>query len=302
MLRTNTYLEGICPIYVKTKEENKVSKKFIPREEILARLKKVVETGRPILGAGCSAGLIAKCAEMGGADLIIAYSTGKSRLMGLPTTQIGDSNMVTLGMCDELQNVVKDTPIICGIEAVDPRKLDMRELITPFIQAGYSGIINFPTIAMSGELRIAERESVGLGYNRELEMVRVAREMNIFTIVYIFTPAEAIKMAEAGADCLIAHVRGTGGGLAGYKMKLTKEKAVAIVQEIIDAGRSVTSEIFCLAHGGPFESPKDTEYLYANTTVQGFVGASSIERIPIEKAVLETVKQFKSKSVNKGRR
>ncbi len=261
---------------------------------MLARLHKTIAGGKPILGAGCSAGLIAKCAEIGGADLIIVYSTGKSRLMGLPTSRIGDANPTTLGMLDELQNVVKDTPIIGGVEAVDPRKLDLRELITPFLEAGYSGIINFPTIANIGERRVAERESVGLGYTREVEMIKIASEMKVFTMAYVFTPVEARRMTEANVDCIVAHVRGTEGGLVGYKDVSRREKAAEIVQEIIDAARSINPRVICLAHGGPFARPEDTLYLYEHTDAQGFVGASSIERIPIEKAVTEVVKEFKS--------
>ena len=271
-----------------------MTKRVLPREEILRRLNKTISESKPIIAAGCSAGLIAKCAEIGGADLIVAYSTGKTRLMGLPTTVIGDSNPTTLNMCDELQNVIKDTPIIAGVEGGDPRKLDLRELITPFIQIGYSGIINFPTIALSGESRIAAKESVGLGYKREVDMIKVAHEMNIFTMAYAFSPTESKLMAEANVDCIVAHAGRTKGGLVGFKDFLGREKAAELVQEIIDAAKSVNPNMICLAHGGPFASPEDTEYLYEHTDSKGFVGASSIERIPIEKAVIEVVRGFKS--------
>jgi predicted TIM-barrel enzyme len=271
-----------------------MTKRVIPREEILRRLNRTISESKPIIAAGCSAGLIAKCAEIGGADLIVAYSTGKTRLMGLPTTVIGDSNPTTLNMCDELQNVIKDTPIIAGVEGGDPRKLDLRELITPFIQTGYSGIINFPTIALYGESRIAAKESVGLGYTREVDMIKVANEMNIFTMAYVFSPIESKLMAEANVDCIVAHAGRTRGGLVGFKDFLGKEKAAKLVQEIIDAAKSVNLNVICLAHGGPFASPEDTRYLYEHTDSKGFVGASSIERIPIEKAVIEVVRGFKS--------
>lgn len=192
-------------------------RKGIPKEEILRRLNKAIAEAKPILGAGCSAGLIAKCAEIGGADLIIVYSTGKSRLMGLPTSQIGDSNGITLGMFEELHNVVENTPLIAGVEGVDPRKLDLEELITPFIETGYSGIINFPTIAIVGERRIAERESVGLGYTREVEMIRMANKKGVFTMAYVFSPEEAKQMVEADVDCLVAHVRERKGVLLATK-------------------------------------------------------------------------------------
>jgi len=271
-----------------------MTKKIFPKHEILARLHRTIAESKPIIGAGCSIGLIAKCAEIGGADFIIVYSTGKSRLMGLPTSRIGDANPTTLSMLEELQNVVKDTPIIGGIEAVDPRKLDLRELISPFIEIGYSGIINFPTVANLGESRIAERETVGLGYTREVEMISIANEMRVFTMAYVFTPREAKLMAQAKVDCVIAHARGTEGGLVGYTNVSRKGKAVQTIQEIIEAARSVDPEVICLAHGGPFAHPEDTQYLYEHTDAQGYVGASSIERIPIEKAITEVVREFKS--------
>lgn len=274
-----------------------MTKKAFSKKEVLRRLNTAIRGSKPILGAGCSAGLIGKCAEIGGADLIIVYSTGKSRLMGLPTSQIGDSNAITLGMFEEIHNVVKNTPIIAGIEGVDPRKLDLEELITPFLEIGYSGIINFPTIAILGERRIAERESLGLGYAREVEMIRVANKMKTFTMAYVFSPDEARRMVEAGVDCMVAHVRGTKGGLVGYKGVSPKEEAAKAVQEMIDAGRSVNPSVICLAHGGPFESPEETKFLYKHTNAQGFVGASSIERIPIERAVTEVVRGFKNVSL-----
>ena len=274
-------------------------RKTFTREEILQRLGKAIHEDRPILAAGCSAGLIAKCAEMGGADLIVCYSTGKSRLMGLPTSIIGDSNEITLGMCEEIRNVVKDTPIISGVEGVDPRKLDLQELIVPFIEAGYSGIINFPTIALVGERRIAEREKVGLGYTREVEMIRVANKMEIFTMAYVFSPEEARRMVEAKVDCVVPHARGTAGGLVGYKQVMSKEKAAEIIQEMIEIAKSINPKVICLGHGGPFATPEDTRYLYEHTKAEGFVGASSVERIPIEKAILEVVKEFKSIPVSR---
>jgi predicted TIM-barrel enzyme len=272
-------------------------KKVFKREEIIERLNKTISENRPILGAGCSAGLIAKCAEIGGADLIIVYSTGKSRLMGLPTSTIGDSNAITLSMCEEIRNVVKGVPIIAGIEAVDPRKMALDELIEPFIQVGYSGIINFPTIALMGEERIAARESVGLGFTREVEMIRTAHQMGVFTMVYVFNPEQTRRMVEAHADCIVPHVFGTAGGLVGFKNTMTKENAAETVQEMIQVAKSINPQVICLAHGGPFENPKDTGYLYEHTDAKGFVGASSIERIPIEKAVTDVVKEFKSVSL-----
>jgi len=278
------------------------------REEILERLRKTFDEGKPVLGAGCSAGIVAKCAEIGGADLIIAYSTGLSRLRGLPTTLYGpmDSNVVTLGMFKELDNVVKDTLIIAGVDASDPTSLDIEQLLRGFVEAGFSGIINFPTIGQFGDREAGcryrmERESQGLGWSREVEMMRIAHKMNIFTMAYVFNPEDAQDMVKAPVDVIVAHVGGTRGGVAGFKAT-PLEEAVKQVQRIISSAKGINHGMIFLAHGGAFAEPKDTEYLYNRTDAVGFVGASSIERIPIEKAVTHTVREFKSCSLRKGAR
>jgi predicted TIM-barrel enzyme len=275
------------------------------RDEILERLRKTLEQGKPILGAGCSAGIVAKCAEIGGADLIIVYSTGLSRLMGLPTTLYGsmDSNAKTLSMFEELDNVVKDTPIIGGVDASDPTCLDLEKLLTKFVSTGFSGIINYPTMGEYGDREPTcryrrERESQGLGWTREIEMMKLARKRNIFTMAYVYNPDDSKDMAEILVDVIVAHVGGTGGGLAGYKAGSLAE-AAKLAQKIIDAAKSVDQDIICIAHGGPFSEPADTEYLYEHTDSVGFVGASSIERLPIEKAVTNTVRDFKSKHIRR---
>jgi len=256
--------------------------KTFTRKQILSRLQKTINEGRPIIGAGSSAGIIAKCAEIGGADLIIVYSTGKSRLMGLPTSPLGDSNDITLEMGKEMFNVVKDTPVIAGIEAADPTSMDLELLIESFVNEGYSGIINFPTIAMyHSPIYRKLRGSVGLGFSRELEMVKLARSMDIFTMAYVFSPEDTEEMVKAGADCVCPHVGGTSGGLVGFK----GVKSFDI------------TDVICLSHGGPIATPEDTKYIYEHTDVVGYVGASSIERIPVERAVIETVRQFKGISI-----
>jgi len=275
--------------------------KTFSREEILARIAETMNQGKPVIGAGCSAGIIAKSAELGGADLIIVYSTGKSRLMGLPTSYIGHSNPITLEMFEEIQNVVKETPVIAGIEAADPTTWDLERLLKRFIGHGYDGIINFPTMGIYGKERRELRESVGTGFSREIQMVQIAHRMDIFTIVYAFNPEDAKALTEAGADVVCAHAGGTAGGLIGFR-SAPLEIAVDRVQRIIEAVREIRPDVICLAHGGPFSEPQNTTYLYEHTDAQGFVGASSIERIPVEKAVIECVKSFKSITLKRGKR
>ncbi len=276
-------------------------KNTFTRKEILSRLKELREGNKPIIGAGCSAGIIAKCAELGGADFIIVYSTGLSRLKGHPTTPYGDmdTNDITLQMADEISEVVNDTPIIGGICAQDPNYRDLDELIDDYLDAGYSGIINFPTIAMYGDRgdRWREmRESQGFGWTREIEMMKRAHEKDVFTIAYVWSSEDDKEMAQIPADILCPHAGGTSGGKAGYEAP-PKEEAAEKVQSMIDGIKEVDEDTICVAHGGPFAEPEDTQYLYDNTDAKGFIGASSIERIPVEKAVEKTVREYKDFTV-----
>lgn len=275
-----------------------MGRKIFTRGEIMGRLKQNVAKKVPIIGAGSSCGLIAKCAEKGGADLIIVYSTGLSRLKGLPTTIIGDSNSITINMAEEILNVVQDTPVIAGIEASDPRYLDLSYLIDKFMAVGYSGLINFPTMGFfePGTVWRNLHEDTNLGMGTEVEMMRIAHQKDIFTMGYTFRSDEAIEMAGAGMDCLVVHAGGTAGGMTGHKA-VPFEQAGKLVDEMIEAVRKVNQDIVCVAHGGPFAVPEDLEYLFNHTRAQGFVGASSIERIPVEKAVVEAVKGFKNYTI-----
>jgi len=271
--------------------------KRFAREEIIRRLRKTSEEGKPIIAAGSSVGIIAKCAELGGADLIMVYSSGKARIRGFQTTIVENSNTVTLEMYEEIQNVVKDTPIIAGIDATEPPAgRDLAELVRRFADTGFSGIINFPTYGFfEDETWRKNREAEGIGFSREIELIRVARNMGVFTMAYVFFPQDARAMAEAGVDCMVPHAGGTAGGLVGFDaIAAPLEDAAATVQKMIEATRQVNPDIICLAHGGPIAAPEDTRYLYEHTEAAGFVGASSIERIPVEKAVTEVVKAFKN--------
>jgi len=271
----------------------------LTREQILERLRRTIAEGKPILGAGCSAGIIAKCAELGGADFILVYSTGVSRLKGLPTSRMGDNNGLTLQMAPEILWAAKNTPVIAGCEANDPFRMDQERLLDMFINAGFHGIIPFPTVTMYDDYRRL-RDLVGMGFEREVELAHRARERGILSVVYAHHPEDAARMVEAGADVVIAHGGPTRGGLVGYDFDGTMAGAAAHVQETIVASKAVNPDVVCLAHGGPFGTPKDTEYLYEHTDAAGFVGASSIERIPVERAVRQVVEDFKNVEMKKG--
>ena len=272
-----------------------MSRKVFKRKEIIKRLQTQIAKKIPIIGAGSSCGLVAKCAEKGGADLIIVYSTGISRLKGLPTSHnLGHSNDMTITMAEEILNVVDDAPVIAGIEACDASYWDLSYLIDKFMKESFSGIINFPTMGLFevGTLWRNMKESVGMGMSREYELIRLANEKDIFTMAYVFIPEEASEMAKAGVDCLVPHAGGTAGGMVGFET-VDHEKGAKVIQDMIDAAKEVNPDVVCLAHGGPFAGPEDTEYLYKHTTAVGFVGASSVERIPIERAVKDEIKRFK---------
>jgi predicted TIM-barrel enzyme len=279
----------------------------IERKEILARLRKEISESRPILGAGCSAGIIAKCAETGGADLIIVYSTGKTRMMGLATTMItGTSNPITLEMVDELANVVKNTPIIAGIEANDIFCLDLDSSLKRFVDKGFSGAINFPTVALYENLieggmalrKFTEAMAPGYGvkhwgWSREVEMMRILHDWDVFTMSYVLAPADAVAMVDAGVDVVCVHVGPTMGGLTGYAPVENMDKLLGKAQDVIAAAKESRPDVICLIHGGPFYDPESTRVVYEKTDAVGFVAASAIERIPVEKAVVNVCKEYK---------
>ncbi|MDI7253279.1 MAG: phosphoenolpyruvate hydrolase family protein, partial [Actinomycetota bacterium] len=246
------------------------------------------------------------CAEAGGADIIIVYSTGKSRMMGLPTTIIGPSNPITLDMYEEIANVVKNTPIVAGIEANDPYFLDQRASVTRFLEKGFNGVINFPTVGLyenlieGGSALRAYNQSLAYGYGveswgwaREVEMMRLLREMDVFTMAYVFTPEDAADMVRAGVDVICAHVGPTMGGMAGHQELESLDVLLDRAQAIFEASWKENPEVICLIHGGPFYDPDSTKVIYERTDAQGFVGASAIERIPIEKGVTDICRGYK---------
>jgi predicted TIM-barrel enzyme len=271
-----------------------VPERSFTRASILERLHEAIRDRRPVVGAGASAGIVARAAEAGGADLIIVYSTGKTRIWGLPTTPLVHSNPVTLSMYDEIDNVIDDVPIIGGAHAGDPTYRRLPRLIKAFQETGFDGIINFPSAGVD-PTRAQMRAHIGQGIEHEADMIRLARELDYFTMGYSYTPEQARVNAAAGVDVQVAHTGWTAGGDLGRADAPSVEESAAIVQQFIDITREENRECICLAHGGSIATPEDTVYLYEHTDAQGFVGASSIERIPIERAVRETVADFKDK-------
>lgn len=267
------------------------------REEVLARLRQNIADGIPIIGAGAGTGISAKFEEAGGVDLIVIYNSGRFRMAGrgslAGTMPYGDANAIVMDMAGEVLTVVEDTPVLAGVCGTDPfRQMDvfLREVET----IGFSGVQNFPTVGLIDGLYRQNLEETGMGYGEEVEMIRTAHEMGLLTTPYAFNPEEGEQMAAAGADIVVAHAGLTTKGAIGATTALTLAESVGFVQAICDAARGVSEEVIVLCHGGPISEPEDAEYVLQNTRgVNGFYGASSMERLPVEVAITEHVKKYK---------
>lgn len=264
----------------------------IDRDIILGALRQRIESGGAVLAAGCSAGIIARAAEDAEADLIVVYSTGRSRLMGLPTWRMGDSNAETLEMAAEILNVVERTPVVGGVEANDPTRRDLSRLVADYQAAEYSGIINFPTLTNMPDQR-RRAEMVGYGFEREAELIRLASAAGLFTMAYVASVDDAVAMAGAGADCVVTHSGPTKGGSLGYRDDRRIDEISVEAERMLAAAISVKPDIIPLLHGGGLATPEDVREALSLTSAVGFVGASSIERIPIERAVQDAVRSFR---------
>ena len=275
------------------------------RDEALARLRAQVEQGRPIIGAGAGTGLSAKCAEAGGADLIIIYNSGRYRMAGRGSLAgllpYGDANAVVVEMAAEVLPVVRGTPVLAGVCGTDPFRL-MPVFLQELKRIGFSGVQNFPTVGLfDGTFRVGLEET-GMGYGLEVEMIRRARELDLLTAPYVFTADEARAMAEAGADVLVPHMGLTTGGAIGAASAKTLDESVELIQEMHDAATQVNPEVLVLCHGGPIAEPDDAAYVLRRTQgVVGFFGASSMERLPTEKAITENMQRFKAIAIEEVR-
>ena len=272
------------------------------RDDALARLRAQVAEGKPIIGAGAGTGLSAKLAEVGGADLIIIYNSGRYRMGGRGSLAgllpYGDANAIVVDMAREVLPVVKETPVLAGVCGTDPFRL-MPVFLDELIRIGFSGVQNFPTVGLfDGTIRVGLEET-GMGYGLEVDMIRLAHERDLLTAPYVFTDDEAADMAKAGADVLVPHMGLTTGGAIGAASAKTLDESVRLVQGMHDAAKRVNPEILVLCHGGPIAEPDDAAYVLANTDgVVGFFGASSMERLPTEVAMTENMRRFKSIPVN----
>lgn len=269
----------------------------IPRSEILKKLYSQVEAGIPIIGGGAGTGISAKWEEAGGIDLIVLYNSGRYRMAGrVAITGLfayGDANAIMMEMAHEVLPVVRHTPVLAGVNATDPFRL-MPQFLRQVKEMGFSGVQNFPTVGLFDGIMRSNMEATGLGYDKEIEMVRLAHEMDLLTTPYVFNNEEARAMTEAGADIVVAHVGLTTGGGIGAEIAMTMEEAIDVTMGIAEAARSVRSDVLVLCHGGPFDEPEAVgDAMQRMPGINGFYGASSVERLPVERAIKEQVQKFK---------
>lgn len=269
--------------------------KQFTRREILERLNAKIRESKPIIMGGAGIGLVAKSADKAGIDILMAYNTGPFRMDGHGSLAgylaYGDSNAITLQLARQILPVVENTPVIGGIGAADPYR-DIDRLIDEMIAIGFSGITNVPTAGLyDGNFR-RQIDDTHLGYPEEIKLIRKCHEKDIFTVAYAFSPEECRAMAEAGADVIGTHVGLTVGGLIGSQKALSLDEACERTEEMVQAARAVRPDVITVAHGGPFEDPKSVQAAFERTSVNGYLGASSVERLPVEKAIMDVVRQF----------
>jgi predicted TIM-barrel enzyme len=270
------------------------------RQQVVSRLRSQVERKQAIVCAGAGTGISAKFIERGGADLIIIYNSGRFRMAGHSSMcgllALGDANQIVMEMGErEVLPVVQRTPVVAGVNGTDPTRV-MRRFLRKIADAGFSGVNNFPTVGLfDGRIR-KELEASDMGFSREVDMIGTAHELGLFTIVYVFTPQEAAAMASAGADAVIAHMGLTVGGSIGMSAEgaFTLDASCERVQAIGEAALAERPETIVLCHGGPIATPEDAAYVMSRSSAVGFVGASSMERLPVEQALSATTEHFKS--------
>jgi predicted TIM-barrel enzyme len=270
----------------------------IARAAILERFRAMIARGEPIVGGGAGTGLSAKCEEAGGIDLIVIYNSGRYRMAGRGSLAglmaYGNANDIVVEMAREVLPVVKHTPVLAGVNGTDPFCL-FDHFLDQLKALGFSGVQNFPTVGLfDGRIR-ANLEETGMGYGLEVDMIRLARSKDLLTTPYVFDEAEARAMTEAGADIVVAHMGLTTGGSIGAETALTLEQAAERVSAIAAAARQVRDDVLVLCHGGPIASPEDAAYILERCPgCHGFYGASSMERLPTERALTEQTSQFKT--------
>ena len=266
------------------------------RASILKRFRAKIAAGQPIIGGGAGTGISAKFEQAGGIDLIVIYNSGRFRMAGHGSLAglmpFGDANGIVVEMAAEVLPVVRKTPVLAGVCGTDPMRI-MDRFLDRIKSLGFAGVQNFPTVGLIDGLFRANLEETKMGFGREVEMIHLARQMDLLTTPYVFCPEEAAQMAEAGADIIVAHMGLTTKGSIGASTAKTLEECVPVIDELSSAARSVRDEVIMLCHGGPIAEPEDAEFILKNCRgIDGFYGASSMERLPTEKAIQEQTERF----------
>ncbi|WML34234.1 phosphoenolpyruvate hydrolase family protein [Clostridium sp. OS1-26] len=268
------------------------------RKEIIEKFKEEVKNGKILLGVGAGTGITAKSSEAGGADMLIIYNSGRYRMAGRGSLagllSYGDANQIVVEMGSEVLPVVKHTPVLAGVCGTDPFRV-MDVYLKQLKELGFNGVQNFPTVGLIDGVFRQNLEETGMGYDLEVEMIRKAHELDMLTTPYVFDPEQAKAMAAAGADILVAHMGLTTKGTIGAKTALTLDDCVKKIEAIIKAGKEVNPDIMVICHGGPIAEPEDAAYVIERTKgIDGFFGASSIERFAAERGIKEQTASFKS--------
>ena len=270
----------------------------IPRQTILQTFTRMIAEGRPIIGGGAGTGLSAKSEEAGGIDLIIIYNSGRYRMAGRGSAAgllaYGNANQIVKEMAVEVLPVVRHTPVLAGVNGTDPFLL-MPQFLAELKAMGFSGVQNFPTIALFDGTMRQSFEETGMGYGLEVDMIAQAHAIDLLTTPYVFNPDEAVAMTRAGADIIVAHMGVTTGGTIGATSAKSLDSCVAEIDAIAAAARSVRKDVILLCHGGPISMPEDAAYILSRADrIHGFYGASSAERLPAERAIADQIRAFKA--------
>lgn len=277
----------------------------IPRKKIVERFGRMIAAGVPIVGGGAGTGISAKAEEAGGIDLIIIYNSGRYRMAGRGSAAgllaYGNANEIVKDMAREVLPVVKDTPVLAGVNGTDPFVL-MEPFLLELRAMGFSGVQNFPTIGLFDGAMRQSFEETGMGYGLEVDMIALAHKLDLLTTPYVFNADEARAMTKAGADIIVAHMGVTTGGTIGATSAKSLDDCVKEVDAIAKAARSVRKDIIILCHGGPISMPDDARYMLERVQgLNGFYGASSMERLPAEKAIAEQTRNFKAIALKGGK-
>lgn len=270
----------------------------LTREENIAKFKEQIASGKILVGVGAGTGITAKSSEAGGADILIIYNSGRYRMAGRGSLagllSYGDANQIVVEMGAEVLPVVKETPVLAGVCGTDPFRV-MDIYLQQLKDQGFSGVQNFPTVGLIDGVFRQNLEETGMGYGLEVDMIRKAHELDMLTCPYVFDAEQSAAMAEAGADIIVAHMGLTSKGTIGAKTVLSLDDCIPRIKDIIKAARDVNPDVMVICHGGPIAEPKDAQYIISNIPeLDGFFGASSIERFAAERGIKSQTEDFKA--------